>query len=85
MEDPTQGSVPAEVLAILTELPAPYEDKTFEQILRIVAVTDSRKIGRVGFAPFLPITSLDALVTDRDADALELDGVRAAGVEVVVV
>jgi DeoR family transcriptional regulator of aga operon len=55
------------------------------QARRIIAVTDSSKIGRQGFAPFLPIASVTTLVTDDGADPGELDAVRAAGVEVIVV
>lgn len=56
-----------------------------EHSRRIVAVTDSRKIGRQGFAPFLPITAVSTLVTDAEADPAELEAIRAAGVEVVAV
>jgi DeoR/GlpR family transcriptional regulator of sugar metabolism len=56
-----------------------------EHARRIIAVTDSRKIGRLGFAPFVPISAVGTLVTDREADARELDAIRAAGVEVVIV
>ena len=56
-----------------------------EHARRIIAVTDSRKIGRLGFAPFLPISAVQTLITDRDADADELEAIRARGVEVVVV
>lgn len=52
---------------------------------RIIAVTDSRKVGRQGFAPFLPISAVSTLVTDDGADAQELAAIRGAGVEVVVV
>jgi DeoR/GlpR family transcriptional regulator of sugar metabolism len=56
-----------------------------EHARRIIAVTDSRKIGRLGFAPFLPIAAVQTLITDRDADPAELEAIRARGVEVVVV
>jgi DeoR/GlpR family transcriptional regulator of sugar metabolism len=56
-----------------------------EHARRIIAVTDSRKIGRLGFAPFLPISAVQTLITDRDADPAELEAIRARGVEVVVV
>jgi DeoR/GlpR family transcriptional regulator of sugar metabolism len=52
---------------------------------RIIAVTDSRKIGRQGFAPFLPTSALTTLVTDEGADPDEVQAIRDAGVEVVVV
>ncbi len=49
---------------------------------RVVAVTDSAKLGRVAFGRVCPITDLDVLVTDRDAPAAQLDRFREAGVEV---
>jgi DeoR/GlpR family transcriptional regulator of sugar metabolism len=52
---------------------------------RIVAVADSTKVGRIGFAPFLPVSAVDTFITDRDADPSELEAIRAAGVEVITV
>jgi DeoR/GlpR family transcriptional regulator of sugar metabolism len=72
-------------LTIAHQLIAEVGTMMAEHSRRIIAVTDSHKIGRVGFAPFLPITAVNTLVTDRDADPAELEAVRAAGVEVLVV
>lgn len=51
---------------------------------RVVAVADSSKIGRRGFTPIVPISSVDVLVTDAAADPTEVARARAAGVEIVV-
>jgi DeoR/GlpR family transcriptional regulator of sugar metabolism len=72
-------------MTIAHQLVAEVGTMMAQQARRIVAVADSRKIGRVGFAPFLPIRAVSTLVTDAAADAAELDRVREAGVEVVVV
>jgi DeoR/GlpR family transcriptional regulator of sugar metabolism len=72
-------------LTIAHQLIAEVGTSMAHQARRIIAVTDSSKIGRQGFAPFLPIASVTTLVTDDGADPTELDAVRSAGVEVVVV
>ena len=72
-------------LTIAHQLIAEVGTSMAHQARRIIAVTDSSKIGRQGFAPFLPIASVTTLITDDAADPEELDAVRAAGVEVIVV
>lgn len=79
------GLTAAGGLTIAHQLIAEVGTTMAEHSRRIIAVTDSRKVGRVGFAPFLPIRSVHTLVTDRDADPAELEAVRAAGVEVLAV
>lgn len=51
---------------------------------RVVAVADSTKLGRQGFTPIIPLSSVDVLITDADADADRVAAIRAAGVEVVL-
>jgi DeoR/GlpR family transcriptional regulator of sugar metabolism len=51
---------------------------------RVVAVADSSKLGRQGFTPIVPLTSVDVLITDRDADPVRVAEFRDAGVEVVL-
>ena len=51
---------------------------------RVVALADSSKIGRQGFKTIVPITDVDVLVTDTDADPRQIDEIRAAGVEVIL-
>ncbi len=72
-------------MTIAHQLVAEVGTMMAQQARRIVAVADSRKIGRVGFTPFLPIQSVTTLVTDAGADAAELEKVPALGVEVIVV
>jgi DeoR/GlpR family transcriptional regulator of sugar metabolism len=79
------GLTAAGGMTIAHQLVAEVGTMMAQQARRIVAVADSRKIGRVGFAPFLPIKSVTTLVTDAAADPAELERVRAAGVEVIVV
>ncbi|MFF1571967.1 DeoR/GlpR family DNA-binding transcription regulator [Leifsonia sp. NPDC058292] len=52
---------------------------------RAVVVADGSKIGRVALAQCAPIDEIATLITDSSADPEELQRIRAAGVEVVVV
>jgi len=54
------------------------------QAQRVVAVADATKIGRRGFTPIVPLTSVDVLVTSEGADPDQLAAARAAGIEVIV-
>jgi DeoR family transcriptional regulator of aga operon len=47
-------------------------------------VADSSKLGQSGFTPIIPIAAVDTLVTDRGADAVHVERIRAAGVEVIL-
>jgi len=51
---------------------------------RVVVVADSSKLGQSGFTPIIPITAVDALVTDGAASPEHLERIRAAGVEVIL-
>jgi DeoR/GlpR family transcriptional regulator of sugar metabolism len=51
---------------------------------RVVVVADSSKLGQSGFTPIVPITTVDALVTDGAASPDHLERIRAAGVEVIL-
>lgn len=50
----------------------------------VVAVADATKIGRRGFTPIVPLSTLDVLVTNEDADPRLLQAARVAGVEVIL-
>jgi len=50
---------------------------------RVVVVADGTKLGQVMFCRIAPIESIDVLVTDRGADPVAVEAIRAAGVEVV--
>jgi DeoR/GlpR family transcriptional regulator of sugar metabolism len=56
-----------------------------ERSRRAVLVTDSSKLGRVGFVPVTSVTSFQCLITDTDAPANLVDAIRDQGVEVVLV
>lgn len=52
---------------------------------RTVVVADGSKIGRLALARVTEITSVHTLITDASADAEELERIREAGVQVVIV
>jgi DeoR/GlpR family transcriptional regulator of sugar metabolism len=51
---------------------------------RVVCVADATKIGRRGFTPIVPLSALDVLVTDQDADPDQLAAAEAAGIEIIL-
>lgn len=56
-----------------------------ESAARVIVVADSSKLGKVTFSAICPITDIDELITDSDADAEEVEKLRAAGVTVTTV
>jgi DeoR family transcriptional regulator of aga operon len=48
-------------------------------------VADSSKLGQVALARICGLDDADELITDGDADAGEVEAVRAAGLEVTLV
>jgi DeoR family transcriptional regulator of aga operon len=52
---------------------------------RTVVVADGSKVGAVALAQVADIEKVEMLITDSTADPAELDRLRGAGVEVVVV
>lgn len=52
---------------------------------RVVVVADASKLSRRAFARICPIGAVDTLVTDRRADAAQVEALRAAGLEVRLV
>ncbi len=52
---------------------------------RVIVVATSEKLGRRAFARICPVSSVDTLVTDRAADPLLVEELRAAGVDVRLV
>jgi DeoR family transcriptional regulator, aga operon transcriptional repressor len=59
--------------------------RMIERARRVVVVCDASKIGRAALAVICPARDVDELITDGEADPAELDGLRAAGVNVIVV
>jgi DeoR family transcriptional regulator of aga operon len=55
------------------------------QARRCVVLADSSKLGKVAFARICPVTAVDMLITDEDADDAQLAPLRDAGLEVQLV
>jgi len=51
---------------------------------RVIVVADSSKVGRHGFTPIVPLSEVHVLVTDRGADADEVERARELGIEVIL-
>lgn len=56
-----------------------------EQASKVVLITDSSKIGRMGFVPVKPVNAFDMIITDLNAPAEFVQEARSAGVEVLLV
>jgi DeoR family transcriptional regulator of aga operon len=56
-----------------------------ERTERVIVVADSSKIGNIAFAQICPVARIDALITDRGANARALRALRDAGVTVETV
>ncbi len=52
---------------------------------RTIVVADGSKVGKAALAKIADVDQVETFITDRSADAAELDAIRAHGVEVVVV
>jgi DeoR family transcriptional regulator of aga operon len=55
------------------------------QARQCVVLADSSKLGKVTFAQICPLSAVDMLITDSDADQARLASLRAAGLDVRVV
>ncbi len=51
---------------------------------RTIVVADASKLGRQGFTPIVPLSDVDVLITDTDADPDLVAGIRDVGVEVLL-
>jgi len=56
-----------------------------EHSRQVILVTDSSKIGRVGFVPIKPINAIHTLITDTNAPPDVVEAIRDMGVEVLQV
>ncbi len=56
-----------------------------EHARQVVLVTDSSKIGRVGFVPIKPLSAIHMLITDTNAPPELVESIRETGVEVLLV
>ena len=55
------------------------------QARRVVAIVDSSKWGRVGFASFASVDQLDCVITDVNAPPDMVAALRGTGVDMVIV
>jgi DeoR/GlpR family transcriptional regulator of sugar metabolism len=56
-----------------------------ERSRKAVLVTDSSKIGRIGFVPVKPLNAFQMIITDTNAPEDILAAIRAEGIEVLLV
>jgi DeoR/GlpR family transcriptional regulator of sugar metabolism len=56
-----------------------------KQCKQVIGIFDATKWGRVGFASFAALEDIDLIVTDTDANAELVDGVRNNGLDVILV
>jgi DeoR/GlpR family transcriptional regulator of sugar metabolism len=56
-----------------------------ERSRHVILVTDSSKIGRVGFVPVKPVNAFHTLITDTNAPPDVVQSIRGMGVEVILV
>jgi len=71
----------------ITERDAPEatrQRRILEHASRVVALCDSSKLGRCSYAKVGPLSLIDTIVTDSDADPDVVDALRATGVEVLL-
>jgi DeoR/GlpR family transcriptional regulator of sugar metabolism len=51
---------------------------------RVIVVADASKLGRQGFTPIVPLSNVDVLITDVEADPDLVAAIRNVGVEVLL-
>jgi DeoR/GlpR family transcriptional regulator of sugar metabolism len=56
-----------------------------ERSRQIILVTESRKLGRIGFVPVIPVSRIDVLVTDSEAPSEIIEQIKEQGVKVYLV
>ena len=56
-----------------------------ERSRHVVLVTDSSKLGRIGFVPIKPVNALHTIITDTNAPEDIVEEMRSKGVEVIMV
>ncbi len=56
-----------------------------ERSRQVVLVTDSSKLGRIGFVPIKPVSAIHTIITDIFAPAEIVEALRNEGVEVILV
>ena len=71
----------------ITERDAPEatrQRRILDHASRVVALCDSSKLGRCSYAKVGPISLIDTIVTDSDADPEVVEALRSTGVEVLL-
>jgi len=66
-------------------LMAEVDRKMAEHSRQVILVTDSSKIGRVGFVPIRAMKSIHILITDSNAPSDIVESIRELGVQVLLV
>jgi DeoR family fructose operon transcriptional repressor len=66
-------------------LMAEVDRKMVEHSRKAILVTDSSKIGRVGFVPVKPVTAFQTIITDSNAPIDFIQSIKDLGVEVLIV
>jgi DeoR/GlpR family transcriptional regulator of sugar metabolism len=56
-----------------------------ERSRKAILVTDSSKLGRIGFVPVKSVTTFQMIITDTDAPFALVEAIRNEGVEVLLV
>lgn len=81
------GAAALDVSYGITERDAPEaarQRKFLDRATRVVALCDSSKLGRCSYARVGPLSLLDVIVTDSDADPDIVQAIRDTGVEVIL-
>jgi len=81
----TDGLTAATGLTTHHEIEAHTDRTLMRRAAKVVVVADGSKLGRVAFARICGIDEVHELITDSDADAVELAAIRDAGLSTSVV
>jgi len=81
----TDGLTLSHGLTTANVFEAEVDKMMVESATEIIAVADSSKIGVVGLATIVPLRRIDKLITDTNAPANFVAGLREQGVEVILV
>jgi DeoR family transcriptional regulator, aga operon transcriptional repressor len=67
------------------DIEAHTDRAVLDSAAKVVVVSDATKLGRVAFAQICPMSAVNELITDVEADGDELAAIRSAAVAVTVV
>jgi DeoR family transcriptional regulator, aga operon transcriptional repressor len=79
------GITAADGLTTYHEIEAHTDRALMDRASRVVVVADGSKLGRIAFARICPVSEVDELITDDEADRARLSELREAGLAVTVV